>query len=595
VPLFPQQFIDDLKHHADIAVVIGDYVSLKKSGATYKGLCPFHGEKTPSFHVNRDKGFFHCFGCGVGGDVFKFLELHDKVGFADAVKQLAQRFGLPLPELEQNDEQRAGAAERETLLKIHESAAAWFRQQLATPAAARARALVESRGLTQATSEQLGLGFAPPGRDQLKRALLDQGYSQTLLLRSGLLVQRDDGTVIDRFRNRLMIPICRDTNAVIAFGGRALEPDQQPKYLNSPETPIYSKSRTLYGLNLAKTAIRQGGFAVMVEGYFDFAQVFQSGVQGVVATCGTALTPQQAQYLGRFTKKVVLSFDPDAAGQGATVKSCEMLVEEGFEVNVATLPAGQDPDTFIQKQGGRAYSERLKGSQPYLEYLLEQGARRHDLNTDEGRVKFLGDMLTIAARIPDAAMRDRFADRLAFKAQVTDAVVRDEIRKAAVQRQTSITKRTLPGMASGPGAANLVNATKAEKGLIWLLVHDPGKALAALDDLEPTDLEGLAARSVLDLAKKLKENSKFSPALFLDHSLSEAPYITGIASESEAHVHDAAECVRELKRRRYAREVAAVQQEIDRLQQRGAPEAPGQLDELLKKKLELIKKNQALA
>ena len=591
MPLYPQQFIEDLKHHADIVVVIGDYVSLKKSGATYKGLCPFHGEKTPSFHVNRDKGFFHCFGCGVGGDVFKFLELHDKIGFADAIKQLAGRFGMALPELEQSDEQRAGSAERETLLKIHESAAAWFRQQLETPAASRARALVESRGVTAETSGQLNLGFAPPGRDQLRRALLDQGYSQALLLRAGLLVQRDDGTVIDRFRNRLMIPICRDTGAVIAFGGRALDPDQQPKYLNSPETPIYSKSRTLYGLNLAKAAIRQGGFAVMVEGYFDFAQVFQSGVQAVVASCGTALTAQQARYLGRFAKKVVLSFDPDAAGQGATVKSCEMLVEEGFEVNVATLPAGQDPDTFIQRQGARAYGERLKGSQPYLEYLLERAGSRHDLKSDEGRVKFLGEMLTIAARIPDVTMRDRFADRLAFRAQVTDGVVRDEIRKAAVLRQTSITKRVFPGL----GAQSVRNTTKAEKGLIWLLVHDPGKALAALDALEPADLEGLASSSVLDLARQLKENGKFSPALFLDQSLSEAPYITGIASESEAHVHDASECVRELKRRRYTREVAAVQQEIDQLQQRGAPEVPGQLDALLWKKHDLIQKLRALA
>jgi DNA primase len=591
VALFPQQFIDDLKHHADIVVVIGDYVSLKKTGATYKGLCPFHGEKTPSFHVNRDKGFFHCFGCGVGGDVFKFLELHDKVGFADAVKQLASRFGMSLPELEQNDEQRAGAAERETLLKIHESAATWFRDQLATPAGARVRTLIESRGVTPDTSETLRLGFAPPGREQLKRALLDQGYSQLLLIRAGLVVQRDDGTVIDRFRNRLMIPICRDTGAVIAFGGRALEKDQQPKYLNSPETAIYSKSRTLYGLNLAKTAIRQRGFAVMVEGYFDFAQVFQSGVQGVVASCGTALTPQQAQYLGRFTKKVVLSFDPDAAGQGAAAKSCQMLVDEGFDVNVATLPAGLDPDTFIQQQGAKAYGERLTGSQPYLEYLIDQVGARHDLRTDEGRVKFLGEMLPIAARIPDATMRDRFADRLAFKANVTDGLVRDQIRKAAVQRQTTFTRKDLPGLSPN----GLAGVTKAEKGLIWLLVHDPGKALAALDDLEPADLQDLASRSVLDLAKDLKENGKFSPTVLLDHTMAEAPYITGIASESEPHVHDATECVRELKRRRYTREVAAVQQEIDRLQQRGAPDVPGQLDALLWKKHELIQKLRALA
>ena len=360
MPLFPQQFIDDLKHHADIVVVIQDYVSLKKAGATYKGLCPFHGEKTPSFHVNRDKGFFHCFGCGVGGDVFKFLELHEKVGFQDAVKQLAQRFGMTMPELEQNDEQRASAAEREGLLKVHEAAAAWFREQLASPAGARIRQQIADRGVTDATSEALGLGFAPPGRDALKQALLKQGFSQALLLRAGLLVQRDDGSVIDRFRNRLMIPICRDTGSVIAFGGRALDADQQPKYLNSPETPIYSKGRTLYGLNLSKAAIRQGGFAVLVEGYFDFAQVYQAGFQAVVASCGTALTPAQAQQLRRFTGKVVLSFDPDAAGQGATAKSCEMLVAEGFEVNVAILPAGEDPDTYVRKHGPQGYGERLR-------------------------------------------------------------------------------------------------------------------------------------------------------------------------------------------------------------------------------------------
>jgi DNA primase len=236
--LFPQSFIDDLKNHADIVTVIQDYVSLKKVGATYKGLCPFHGEKTPSFHVNRDKGFFHCFGCGVGGDVFKFLELHEKVGFQDAVKLLAQRFGVTIPELDQNDEQRANATEREGLLKVHEAAAAWFRQQLASPAGTRIRGHIAGRGISEATSEALGLGFAPPGRDGLRQALLKQGFSQALLLRAGLLVQREDGSVIDRFRNRLMIPISRDTGSVIAFGGRALDADQQPKYLNSPETPI---------------------------------------------------------------------------------------------------------------------------------------------------------------------------------------------------------------------------------------------------------------------------------------------------------------------------------------------------------------------
>jgi DNA primase len=582
--LFPQPFIEDLKRQADIVVVIQDYVSLKKTGATYKGLCPFHGERTPSFHVNRDKGFFHCFGCGAGGDVFKFLELHEKVGFQDAVKLLAQRFGMPLPELEQSDEQRVSAAERETLLKVHEVAAAWFRQQLATPAGARIRTLVDGRGISPVTSDAMAIGWAPPGRDGLRQALAGQGFPTAVLARAGLVVQRDDGSVVDRFRNRLMIPICRDSGAVVAFGGRSLEADQQPKYLNSPETPIYTKGRTLYGLNLSKAAIRQAGFAILVEGYFDFGQVHQAGFP-VVASCGTALTPAQAQQLRRFTGKVVLSFDPDVAGQGAAAKSSELLVAEGFEVTVATLPAGEDPDTFIQKHGSRGYGERLKRSQPYLEYLLDRSAAGHDLNTDEGRVKFLSEMLQVAGRIPDAAMRDRFADRLAFKARVTDEVVRAEIRKTAVQRQTAVPKQEF---------ANLGQITKAEKGLIWWLVHEPAGALAALETLEPADLVGLASSSVLDLARKLNQNGGFSPSLFFEQlNGPEAQLVTAAASEREPHVHDVSECARIVRRIRYERERTNVQGEIDRVQQRG--DASSALEELLVRKYDLILKIKALA
>ena len=584
--LFPQQFVEDLKHHADIVVVIQDYVSLKKTGATYKGLCPFHGEKTPSFHVNRDKGFFHCFGCGVGGDVFKFLELHEKVGFQDAVKQLAQRFGMTLPELEQTDEQRASTAEREGLLKVHEAADAWFRAQLASSAGARVRSLIAGRGITNATGEALGLGFAPPAREGLKQALMKQGFSQALLLRGGLLVQRDDGSVIDRFRNRLMIPISRDTGSVVGFGGRAIDADQQPKYLNSPETPIYSKGRTLYGLNLSKAAIRQGGFAVLVEGYFDFAQVYQAGFQAVIASCGTALTPVQAQQLRRFTAKVVLSFDPDAAGQGATAKSCEILVAEGFEVNVAILPTGEDPDTYLRKHGRQGYGERLRQSQPYLEYLLDRAAAGLNLNADEGRVKFLSEMLPIASRIPDLTVRDRFADRLAHKARITDEVVRAEIRRAAARRQTTVTARELP---------NFGQVTKAEKGLIWWLLHEPEAALAALDALDEDDLEGLSARSVLDLVRKLNENKGFSPAVLLERLTTvDSQFVTAIASEPEPHVTDADGCARIIKRLRCEREHTAIQREIDRLQELGAAEHGDRIDALWARKLDLLQRIEGL-
>ena len=584
--LFPQRFVEDLKQHADIVTVIQDYVSLRKTGATYKGLCPFHGEKTPSFHVNRDKGFFHCFGCGVGGDVFKFLELHEKIGFQEAVKQLAQRFGVPVPELEQSDEQRAGAQERETLLKIHEVAAAWFTEQLASAPAARVRALVADRDVSPATAAAVGLGWAPPQRDALKKALLGQGFSQAMLLRAGLVVQRDDGSVIDRFRNRLMIPICRDSGSVIAFGGRALDADQQPKYLNSPETPIYSKGRTLYGLNLSKTAIRQGGFAVLVEGYFDFAQVYQGGVQSVVASCGTALTPQHAQQLRRFTGKVVLSFDPDAAGQAAATKSCEMLVEEGFEVNVATLPPGEDPDTFVRKHGREAYSERLRRSQPYLEYMLDRTAAGFDLRTGEGRASFVDAALPVLDRIPDRTRQELFVKEVAGRAGVSEDAIWPRAKKAVTSRLHSPSTSQLP---------SLNQVTKAEKGLIWLLIHQPEQALVALAALAPADLEGLASSSVLDLARKLNDDKKFSPSVLLEQlSMAEAQLVTGIASEGEAHAHDPAECARILTRRRYERERTTIQREIDRLQQQPNGSGPDEVESLLTRKMELIRKIEGL-
>jgi DNA primase len=366
VGLFPQQFIDDLRLQVNILQVIQEYVPLKKMGATWKGLCPFHSEKTPSFHVNPEKGFFHCFGCGVGGNVFKFLELHEKVGFPDAVRMLAQKVGMSIPETVDGDRDDANreAGVREAMLKIHEVAAAYFREMLTSPAGARARQQLADREVPPQTVEQLGIGFAPNSRDGLKSLLLKQGFPQALLLQSGLILQRDNGDVIDRFRNRLMIPIFRDTGSVIAFGGRAMDADQVPKYLNSPETPIYSKSRTLYGLNLSKAAIRKVGFAVLVEGYFDFAQVFRTDAAPAVASCGTALTSQQAQLLRRFTTKIVLSFDPDAAGQGAAIRSCELLVGEGFDVNVVVLDKGEDPDTFIRRKGSVRYRERLRASRP---------------------------------------------------------------------------------------------------------------------------------------------------------------------------------------------------------------------------------------
>jgi DNA primase len=578
VALVPSTFIDDLRTRADIVQVIQEYVSLKKAGTSYKGLCPFHGEKTPSFHVNREKGFFHCFGCGVGGDVIKFVEMHEKVGFIDAVRLLARKFGLTVPELSP-DGNEVDARERETLLKIHEVAAAWFRSQLDTPAGARARTQLRERGISAGTIDTLGLGYAPPARDAIATWLQGQGFTRPLLLRSGLVVERESGQVVDRFRNRLIVPIARDTGSIIAFGGRSMDADQVPKYLNSPETPIYSKSRTLYGLNHTKPFLRKAGFVVLVEGYFDFAQVLQECRLPVVATCGTALTPQQAQLLRRFVSKVVLSFDPDAAGQGATVRSCDLLVGEGFQVNVAVLPGGDDPDTFIRNRTGAQYAAKLQQSKPYLEYLLDQAVAAHDLNRDDSRRAFLTDMLAVAARIPDAAARDQFADRIAHRARITESVVRDEIRKAAVERRTEVSTRELPSFGQ---------LKPAERGLIWAVMNQPDEALEALAALDPRDLEGLAIGPILEQVMDLQGSARVhSPAAFLERlSTEEAQLVTGVASAPSPPA-PARACAQALRRLRFEREGAAVQREIDRVQEAGG--GPD-IDRLWQQKRELLQR-----
>ena len=583
--LFPQQFIDDLKAQADIVQVVQDYVPLKKAGTSYKGLCPFHSEKTPSFHVHGDKGFFHCFGCGVGGDVLKFLELQEKLGFQDAVRHLAQRFGVQVPAPD-SERDAAAESEREAMLDAHEAAAAYFRSCLADAIGRPAREHLETREVTHETTELLGLGFAPATRDSLLTHLRGRGYSDALLLRSGLATARDGRPLIDRFRNRLTIPIARDSGSIIAFGARALQPDHQPKYLNSPETVIYSKARTLYGLHLSKSAIRKAGYAVLVEGYFDLAQAIQAGVAPVVASCGTAVNEQQVKLLKRFTAKVIVSFDPDPAGAGASVRSGELLLAEGLQVNVAVLPEGEDPDTCIRRHGSAGYVEKLRTSQPYLEYLLDREAGLRDLTRGDHQREFLTRMLQVAARIPDATTRDLFADRLAHKAGILEDLVRTEIRKAAVARRTTIGEQHVPTRAP---------VRTAEKGLIWALVRDTSSALEAIAQLTDEDLAGLTTAPILSTARSLVDWPADTILDTLRERLSEeeAAWMARVGAEDHAPA-PAAACGQALKRRGYERARTAVQDEIDRCQQLGTPSAMAEIDVLWLKKRDLLLKLESL-
>jgi DNA primase len=488
---------------------------------------------------------------------------------------------MTIPEPEDAKQDAESHREREALLKIHEVAAAWFTSQLAAPHGRAAMRMLRERGMAAETIELLGFGYAP--NTGVSAHLLNAGFSEPLLVKSGLSFRRDDGQLRDRFRNRLMIPIARDTGAIVAFGGRAMEAGQEPKYYNSPETAIYVKGRTLFGLNHSRQAISRLKYAVMVEGYFDWAQAWQAGIQNVVASSGTALKAEQARLLKRFAGKIVLNFDPDAAGQGAAAGASLMLVSEGFQVTVAMLPGGDDPDNYIRRVGPAAYQEQLRNSRQYLEYLLDRTAADGDLSTDEGRRSFLGKMLVVAARIPDAAQRDQFADRLSHKARITEEVVRAEIRKAAVQRQTSVedVERRAPALGQ---------VKVAERGLIWALMKDPEAALGALLELEHQDLDGLATAGILRQARSLQgwPPAGIPGGLLERLSTGESALVREIASEPGAPSEDAADCARTLKRLRYDRERAALQREIDRLQEDGAARHDAEIVALWERKKELL-------
>jgi DNA primase len=588
--LFPQSFIADLRLQADIVQVVQETVSLRRVGSRYVGLCPFHNEKSPSFGVDRERGLFHCFGCGVGGDVFKFVELQERLSFPEAVRAIARKFGVAIPEGSDARHDPEADSERETLITLHEVAAAFYRDVLASEAGRRGRELLDRRGLAPEIVTSLGFGFAPPGRDTLLQHLRSKGLDPKLAVKAGLVADRD-GRLSDRFWNRLMIPICRESGLVVAFGGRAMEADQVPKYLNSPETPIYSKGRTLYGLNVTKTAIRQQGRATLVEGYFDFAMALQGGVTAVAATCGTALTQPQAQLLRRFASRVVLSFDPDAAGQGAAVRSCDLLVREGFDVNVALLPPGRDPDLVVREEGGEAYRAIVDGARPYLDFLVDRAVAQHDTTTPAGRLAFLNAMLAVAASIPEAAARDQFADRLSLRAGISEDVVRDEIRKAAVARRTTV---------APPRQAPRGQLTPAERDLLAQLLSQPEAAADAVLALEPADLVGLSARSLLESAQALARDERSrgrSAAALASRLLSElaeadVAFLTGLSAQV-AKPAPVADCLRAIKERAAARGRQEIQRQIDAFQQGGGATGAVDVDELLARKMREARAAQA--
>ncbi|HLH18201.1 MAG TPA: DNA primase [Bryobacteraceae bacterium] len=429
-------FAEQVKGSVDIVSVVGEHVRLKRSGSyRYTGLCPFHNEKTPSFTVNTAHQFYKCFGCGAGGDVFNFVMEIEGLSFYEALKSLAERHGIPMPKRSQYADE--DTRQRGALYQMHEIAQEHFRANLHSPAGEAARAYLAKRGVAPETAEQFGLGYADRGGRSLLRLFEQRQFPAALIEQSGLVRKRDDGSAYEIFRNRLMFPIHDRSGRIIAFGGRALAPDDQPKYLNSPETPIYKKSHVLYNLHRAKEGMRKENRVILVEGYMDAIGVTAAGFTAVVATCGTALTAQHVQSIRQLTPNIVVNFDPDTAGANAAEKSIDLLLAEGMQVRILALDGGLDPDEYCKERGASAYAERLDGAQGYFHWLADRARSKYDIRTTEGQVSVLKALMPAVQRISDRMERLVVAGELASYIGVDRGMVLESFKKAVAERQES--------------------------------------------------------------------------------------------------------------------------------------------------------------
>lgn len=416
-----RNFSDTVRDSADLTQVISDYVALKGAGNTLKGLCPFHTEKTPSFTVHRDKQFFYCHGCKVGGDVFKFVMLADRVTFPEAVRIVAEKCGIPIPaETGLVDEK---ADQRRELLDLHEKAATYFRRMLSSDEAGPAREVLEKRKINAEFAERFGVGYAP-------HAGLLNHLNPKDPVASGLFVKNERGEVYDRFRRRLMFPIWSDRGKVIAFGGRGLG-DAQPKYLNSAESALYTKSYVLYGLHLARAAAQKAGRMVVVEGYFDCLSLHQRGIENVVASCGTSLTSHQVGLAARYVPEVVMNYDPDAAGQIAMRRSIELLLAKNLRVRILKLPQGLDPDDFVRQEGGEVYSRLLQAAPYFWQYLLAEAGKNFDLDDPAMKGAAVRDVLESVSKIQDGVERLEVAKAVAEAFKVPETLVLERLKLTA--------------------------------------------------------------------------------------------------------------------------------------------------------------------
>ncbi len=551
-------FADKVKTQADIVRVISDYVRLKKTGQNFTGLCPFHSEKTPSFAVHPVKQIYHCFGCGVGGDVFSFIMAVDKCEFPEAVRTVAEKCGIPIPRPKARTPEEAQAnRQRTTLVEMHKEAAAFFARQLNdSPEGKIARAYLEDRGLDAAALARFTLGYAPSSGDALLRSL-KQKFPEKLIDSSGLVSKDQSGRLFDRFRRRIMFPISNESGKIIAFGGRALG-DDLPKYLNSPESPIYSKSGVLYHLDKAKDEIRKRDFAVLVEGYMDVIGVARAGVGNVVASCGTSLTEPQVKLLARFSRRVVVNYDPDLAGQAATERSLNLLLEQQFDVRVLALSGGADPDKFIREHGADAYKKLLEASPAFVDYLIGR-ARSMDLSSAEGKLKAVNYLMPYVQRVPNRLIRSEWATRIASQLRIEEPVLREAFRKAAAERKGEV-KPKPEFISAGP--------KPAERRLLRMLIDAEGFRETLAREIRTASLHaGLETEKIFDALLAANESGARPDAAELSKSLSEKDrrllFEVAFERAMDSSWEEAESCLAVLRCRHIETELFTVQQRIE--------------------------------
>lgn len=463
--------IAQVRARVDIVEVVSEYVPLKRRGRSYFGLCPFHSERTPSFSVNPELGIFHCFGCGVGGDVFGFLMKMEGLSFHEAVKRLAEKYGVPLPK-------STGDQGNEALYRANAFAQEFYKKLLwEDPAGGKARRYLEERGIGRGVAERFMLGYAPSGWEGLIRAASHEGIGPEVLEKAGLALRRRSGGYYDRFRDRLTFPVHNPGGRPVAFGARVLGKGE-PKYINSPETSIYRKGRVLYGISQAREAVRREGEAIVVEGYMDLLRLFSAGIENAVAVAGTAFTPHQAELLRRYAERAVLCFDADRAGSEATLRGGEVLSEAGLEVRVVELPPGHDPDSFVREEGREEFLRMVGNSKPLVEHMLEKVQEVEDISSVEGRRRAAKAMAEVLSKVGDELRRDLWTRRVAEALGLREEVLRTVVRRERSEETSPVkvpSRRTVP---------------PAQKELLKILFSVPELARRVVEEVELDAFEG---------------------------------------------------------------------------------------------------------